>query len=636
MADSRNQAQLEELINKVDVVSNNIVVCSTSGGDYTSLKEACDYVATQSPSNINRFSIQAKGGHFVEAPFAVPSFTNLDLSGCTVTPSDLTSDFIELSNESTIANFAVVTAQTEGRTIYGETESGIGRINSVQIQGGVQGFHSSNGALLAISDANTSGMTDGYTVDGGLMIGISTSANFCTNAMVLDNTGSAQGVGYSGFGNTYDIVQKDASSILRFMDLTVDASKISAVDWNNIYLTIASDEEDDEAFLLTQKISVGLPEMGRESSLGEGNSYTRGMLVYTYDGASYVDVTEAAKSASGSTFGFPNINIGTCIYMASSLKKAGEVIEYYGIKTKTSTPIVLGGGNLIVEYWNGSSWTNVNWSNVGANKPFIPCAKCLFEVNGSDQVRYNGYLAIDSWTKNDPMSIGTDYYWTRIRIENAITTSPVIEQLKLHSSCFEPNANGWLEYKGTARPIGRLPWDVGFFEKTATTDPKDQDLYLTKTIDVGSKKNKFEFSNAKAQRVGFKATLPYDLDTSTPIKFQWGVVSDSISGGDDEWILKTAHTQDGDDLFLSDVDAPASIANENAQTLILPAPLSDDKIKWYTAYLDVSDMVSRRDGGYGDTLWFSMERTRGYGHLGDISLVDISADYLKWCEGGHL
>ena len=47
-------------------------------------------------------------------------------------------------------------------------------------------------------------------------------------------------------------------------------------------------------------------------------------------------------------------------------------------------------------------------------------------------------------------------------------------------------------------------------------------------------------------------------------------------------------------------------------------------------------MVSRRvSGSFGDMIWMSMERPAGDPHAGDVSIINLTARYTKWCEGGH-
>jgi len=415
---------------------------------------------------------------------------------------------------------------------------------------------------------------------------------------------------------------------------------VNFVPGSGIYASIIDTKEDDEGINIIGELHVGVPERGSESTLGEGDSYTRGMLVYTEtDSNVFVDISVNARTASGSTFTFTDKILDNSIYIGSSLESGIDKLVHYGFKSKVMTPAIYGAGNIVIEYWNGSSWIEVNGMEVDSGVEYFPHAKNYFQEAGGKHIRYSQELVQDSWTKNDPMSIGTDYYWVRLRITADLTTAPIFEQFKLHTNRFEINADGWIEYFGKARPIAKLPWEVQVFEKATGTDVKDQDLYLSKTIDNGGKKNKFLYDETdpnKVQRIGFKTTLPFDMDTSTPVDFQWSVVSDTTDGGTIDWIIRWGFNSDGDSVYTTSAAAPTTAPNEQEIILVSTPPATLNKTKWYQVSLDVSDMVSRREGGFGDTIWVSMERSSTDTHTGDASLISMGAYYTKWCEGGHI
>ena len=57
----------------------------------------------------------------------------------------------------------------------------------------------------------------------------------------------------------------------------------------------------------------------------------------------------------------------------------------------------------------------------------------------------------------------------------------------------------------------------------------------------------------------------------------------------------------------------------------------------FQALLDVSDMVSRREGGYGDTLWLTLECTSiPGGDTQQVDAIDVAGYYTIWCQGGHI
>jgi len=137
-------------------------------------------------------------------------------------------------------------------------------------------------------------------------------------------------------------------------------------------------------------------------------------------------------------------------------------------------------------------------------------------------------------------------------------------------------------------------------------------------------------------RVGFNSVLPMDLDTSSPITFSWQIIAEAAGGQDVDWILRWGYSTDGDNVYSTSGGAPTTVPSQQTYTVSLPAPVPFTS-KWYSHNLDVSDMVARRDGGYPDTIWFTISRDGATdAYAGEIDIINISANYTKWCDGGHV
>jgi len=493
-----------------------------------------------------------------------------------------------------------------------------------------------NGAILLGNIGTLTNMTDGLLADSGANVSILglTISNAQTDAFRIDPNGSGTSVGISSciFRNSarYDAYINSSTAVVSGLAL-VSIDKIEFVSGALLTGAIIDSKEDDEGFKVIGELDVGLPEHGSESSLGEGDSYTRGMLVYQEAAAGgFTDVSTVARSASGSSFALPGTAENDAIYVASSLTNGG-ILHHYGIKANLETAMVLGSGELVSEYWNGSAYIEFTTSSIEADADYIPFANKIFERTGSEHIRNNPYIT-PLITAHDPMSIGTDYYWIRYRVKTAITTAPIFQQFKLHTNHTEFNSDGWPEYFGKARPIGRLSWDLGVMEK-AGADAADQDLYLGEFLDVGRKKNRFD--NAKTSRVGFNSVLPMDCDTSAPIIFQWSVISSGVSGGDVDWVIRWGASDVDSNVYRTTPGIPAP--GQKTITTSLAAPTASDKKQWYQVELDISDIVSRRDGSFPDGLWVSIQRSGTVdSHTDAISLVTLNANYTKWSEGGHV
>ena len=386
-----------------------------------------------------------------------------------------------------------------------------------------------------------------------------------------------------------------------------------------------SNDEDEQGTNIKGSLQVGYPENGTLTSSGEGNSYTRGMLVYTKtSGGTFVDVSAQARSPSSSTFTFPGITADNAIYVASTLKDVDTtiVLQHTGINSIIPTACVPGGGEIVIEYWDGS-WVEVNGMEVTNDGKFFPRAKKYFESTGtSHSIRYNNTF-VDTWIINNPIDppLDTDYYWIRYRIKTAITTAPIFEQFKLLTNRTAINKDGWNEYFGKARPIGQL--GISFSSaKPFAGGMLSQDLFTFNNIGVGYTNNKFNSTN---DITGIEGYLPFDADTSSPIVLQWaGLFSQNQTP---VFTIRWGNVKQGDTYYTTN-PGPSS-----GNSLTVTRPVLTGIVEEFSASLDVSDMIARRPLGQGDKITISMQVTT---LSQTFSIGPSQITYTKWCEGGHI
>lgn len=711
------------------------IYVAKKGGDYKTVKEACDSITTSTFDN--PFFIQVEPGCYAEDPFTVPAHTTLFLNNARLEPTNLLTDFIRLSENSAIRNGGVLDSPNAGACIYSDADEGCTCTNIRIIKqvptGSGTGFLSKNGGQLTVIDSTATGVENAYWANAGALILATVSCSITTNGIRSSNGGLVTGSVYGSFGNvTYDIVQDDSISIIRMINMLMNTDRINAVNWNNLKLTYVSDKEDDEAFVVTQEFAVGTAEKGQESVFGEGDSYTRGMLVYKFDGTTYTDISVESASPSGSTVTLDNGNVGTAFYLTSSLEDNNIPLKHGGLKIKvesnidgiadititetvpTSPNSVAGGYNqytqindqpaykrtdnnyylfftqgfwclwdteptggenyfdtdyyslplegdyipispntgtptvninadaftnpFIVEYYNGdtSLWEEVHYLMKESEDPYTPYAESIFELTGSFQLWYNLLLGKElKWSINDPMSLGNDYYWIRIRIKSAITVPPIIQQFKLHSNRSEIEADGYQQYFGNSRYFRSLPWDAGLFQ-AAGSSPLNQDLYLSDTLDRGYIENKFVSS--AIDRIGLNSRIPPELDTSSPIRLIWTVITDNTSLGNIEWNINWGWSTDGGLVYDSSAGSPTTHPTQQTLDLIDEAPNQYTQ-KSYMVDLDISKMLATRPGGFGDILWITIQRSGtsiNDTHTGNVSLLNIEPLYSSVSLGGHI
>jgi hypothetical protein len=492
------------------------------------------------------------------------------------------------------------------------------------------GIKVSSGARIVANACSLVGMTDGIVIDGQAdvrLIGV-TIFNAQNDGLRVTSTEDDVYLSFQACtiedSTQFDINLLQQSVVVSgFCQTSVDKlNYISGVQMYGLFIDLKEADEGTRAF---GELHVGQPNRGAESVFGEGDSYTRGMLVYTEtDLGVFADVSEDAKSASGSTFTFPGVAADNAIYIASSLEN-GDKLIHHGIKASISTAGVLGSGKIIAEYWNGTdSWVELNGMVTDSDVPFLPYGKDYFSRTGGFQIRYDiQEMNGTGWGKGDPMSLGTEYYWIRFRIVTAITTAPIFQQFKLHPSRGEINADGFNEFFGNARPYRKLDMSVGT-GKPVEGNMQDQTIYMDQNVGVGYTKNKF---TALSDIYGWSLVFPNSIDTSSKIAFRFAGLA-SVAETIQFTIRWSWQSPDGT-MYVTE---PAGGSNPNTKNTTASKLCTVNGLSWFSAELDISDFISRRDVGYPDGMMLTIQPST---MSGTFSLAKVQAYHLDWCSGGH-
>ena len=393
---------------------------------------------------------------------------------------------------------------------------------------------------------------------------------------------------------------------------------------------------NDEGMRLRSELAIGSITNPVEFVAGEGDSTSEGMLVYTYDGSTYTDVTADASSGNGSQFGFPNNLAGNIIYCTMTEEQLGIKFVPKGIKVKMNTAGSYNVGELIFEYFTGLTWVQLNVMSIKDIRPYYSYDQRPFQsTNGqSEQIYFNIKSSLD-WADTDPMSLGTAYKWFRIRLTAPLATLPVFEQFKIHTSRTEINANGFVQKFGNSRVRKDLGWSLGDLE-AANNSPANADVYASDTLGVGRIENLFQ--NGTTDRAAFNIRLPKDLDTSSPVKLRWSFTTDDAAGGDTRFVVRTAYTKDGDNVYRTTAGAPTvhptqiDIIGNNTIPGLIDTQFTNE------VEIDVSALNANPVSGSSDSdiLWVSLERTGGDvtdTHSGDIAIISFDATYVSWAAG---
>lgn len=503
-----------------------------------------------------------------------------------------------------------------------------------------------NSSRSVIYSSSFVAMDYGVIAGGGVNLQlVSTSMfNATQDNIRITNSGSntqvsAQSVVVEGAGS-YDVnVLSSSATIYGFAIMSPD--KLNFVSGANLIGATVSLKEGDESLDVYRELHVGIPELGAEAAFGKGDSYTRGMIVYTFNptGSVFTDVSVEARSASGSTFTFPATAINNAIYVASSLSSDGSVLKHSGIKAIISTAVTVGSGEIITEYWNGSSWSEIDTMSTYSSDQYMPYGNSIFQRTGSEQIRYDINTVNDGWTANDPVSLGQNYFWVRYRISSAITTSPVFQQWKLHTDRTEINSDGFMEFFGNARTQNSIfDFTLGNFQ-AALSSPSNQDLYIGNAggdrLGYGLIEN--EFVNT-IDRIARANRLPPTIDTSSGLDIEWSFIVSTtpVAGQFVRWQIQWGLTKNGDTVD----QTSNNTGNTTIQTKTIDVDLtglSIEEQKSSTLHIEIPSAVSRASSEFGDILWMQFSRIGSSDtYTGNCSLININAKFWNWCVGGHI
>lgn len=347
----------------------------------------------------------------------------------------------------------------------------------------------------------------------------------------------------SEFAGSYDLEAQATSGVFRIVGgFLNNPAGFRALNPNNIPLLgyLYQEYPGDTTTRILGEFQVGTYFAPSESSFGGGDAHTQGMTVFsTTSGGVFTDRTDSAIQVNGITFpAFDDVNIGAALYV-------GGTVEFNGIKTTVTTAIDFGASaTLLWEYGvntnpvtlasEPNTWTSIgNISTNGLEYPFQLCVRNanppyqirvepssgpiarvedLFGVVGVDQVRFGLFRYWEPTTVN-----GVTKYWFRVRVASAaLTTVPVLDQIKLGTNRTEINRDGFREMFGNAREYKSLSWSISdVIRSTILGNPNNQTVSLTENVSVGVLDNLFK--PGQRNGFGFNSFIPENVDTGLPI-----------------------------------------------------------------------------------------------------------------------
>ena len=352
---------------------------------------------------------------------------------------------------------------------------------------------------------------------------------------------------------------------------------------------------------LLGELRVGQPEQGFESVFGEGDSYTRGMVVLTTDatagagsdGGNFIDVSAEAASPSGSTFTFQGLGANHTILIASSLENAAGVLRHWGHRWTIDTAKV--GGTVVLEYWDGAAWAVVPHLQTLRNAPYTPQDPDMWTSTDGVHMRAgiftSNMLGVDgtvltpqTWTAKTINGMGP-YFWLRYRVTSVMTTAPVFEQVRLHTSRMEINSDGFLELFGEGRRRNQLDVHQRLTDDLSGASPGNVAITFGTGLTITPQDNQF-VSNAN-DGFGIIIQIPFGVDSSLPMLLRLGWIPSNTDTGNVRFETEYRIIEEGD--ILATGQALTGTITED-----VAAPGVTDQLEFYEVELDISQSVPGR------------------------------------------
>ena len=459
------------------------------------------------------------------------------------------------------------------------------------------------------------------------------TATSCDRSVKIDSRGTKSKIRAVNFnmvntiGNDLEIHSQDAK--IDFVGAKMDESKILNTNRVKVNATFHGEKGGKNYQAITGDVRIGTVEEPTHLAIGEGKYNVDTFTILRTDPSGvFTDISEESKSESGSTVDmFSGTAIGNMFYIGTTRKPVGMKIA---LTSAVSTPV--GAGDILSEYYDGTEWKPLSVMMTQSPSPSYHITDSFVNFAGKCHVRYG---MTPSAVMAESTINGTVAYWCRWRLAAAISNVPVFEYCKMHTNSMEINKDGFMEYFGNSRPVGKLDWTIDF-TKPANASPSNQDLYLADNLGVGRTEN--SLNNNTVDRLGLNEFLPTSIDTSFPLKVRFAIVGSSGTAGDAHFTARWHYSNSGSTVHRSTSSAPADIGQSTSTVVTLSA--ADTEYRGELV-IPITGINPQNENGQPDLMWMTIERDARSSNAedtypGNVAIVQMAVLFVKWRDGEHL
>ena len=424
--------------------------------------------------------------------------------------------------------------------------------------------------------------------------------------------------------NCTDNINMDAtSSIFTNGVLFNDVSNLTLGNTTNVSIDYFEEEQDNQLGRhILGNFTTGSKNVSSNSFMGQGSYQYAGINFFkTDDDITYTDTTNNLRPSAAST---------TTIFddLTNGVFYIGDDVKFYSLEYDVATVL---SGIIILEYWNGSAWTSLNNMTTQASRPYGSYENLIFTAVEEQDSRFDVRLTGATFNWSLSTINGSNKYWVRLRPSGTLTTSPVLNFLRVLYNSTKIDNEGILLKYGNARPYKNIIYDINLIQ-SAGTPPSDQDIWFGEDSSLGRVRNELNTGD----KFGFTFFAPNDLDSSSPFRIYLAYISTTTAATQADFVLQitVGNAHIGDQVYQSQASANGNTIRDQQQFPVsMPVNQTDGTLMHMSEFFAPIPFIKSReiDGTLSEL--FHVEVIRTDTETANLVLIQLTILYLSFADG---
>lgn len=645
------------------------ITVAKSGGSYTTITEALQAAVALNPSQDNPVVIRIYSGTYIEnnTPLVIPSYvsiTGISKETVIIKPSNSSTTMFDMRHQTvirdvtirdaslavdvkqqgtissiiyncyifnctvgvhvasgnaltcTLVNFKTYDGFIMTEAVFNEGSISLNNIDIVPIIGDIETGILHQGSLCTITDTAIVGCSVAAihvynSSDPNASLFMSTV--FITDSFLGLNVEIGLVIATSSLfiNNVTDIVVSDFGAFA-YSTVMFDMSRSSISENALFYGNGISDELNERRNRLVGNVIIG--EIGQYSTLaiGQGSSYKKGMIVQSNSNGvigTWIDHTANASNPSGDSYAaFPNASTNASIYF-------GGDSQFVALTVVTMTKYL--GGNIVFEYWNGSTWQSLSILVIDQDSHINYYSDAFGRDIAIENIRFSSIIT-QSWQMTQLN--GRTKYWIRARIASDLTIIPILGNVRLRTSSTFVGNDGFTEYFGAAQPTKELTLHQNLLYDVSGDVAVSTDVSLSINLTLLGKNNKF--NSGVNHGVIFSINIPTNINVTENLKLRFGYYRNDTASTIGSPALRFKLTY----RLITQEDILDGTLTDDSSTIDVDPIPTLKQLKFLTFNVPISNAKA------DDILFMKLERLGAQdAYQGNIVIPHISCSGKAWC-----